>query len=96
MRGDDKGKEGKIIRVLSEDGPRDDRGRQHREEASQGAHGRGAERHHRDAGADPRVERHAARSEERRADARRAAQIDEDGTKERISVKSGEAIPRTR
>ena len=33
MRGDDKGKEGKVIRVLPEDGPRDGRGRQHREEA---------------------------------------------------------------
>ena len=44
MRGDDKGKEGKVIRVYPQDGPRDGRGREHREAPSQGAHGRGAER----------------------------------------------------
>ena len=69
VRGDDKGKEGKVIRVYTKTGPRDGRGREHREEASPGPHGRRAERHHRVAGADPRIERDAARSEERRADA---------------------------
>ena len=54
---------------VPEDGPRDGRGREHREAAPQGAHGRGAERDHRVSGADPRVERDAARSEDRRADA---------------------------
>ena len=39
VRGDDKGKEGKVLRVLPQDGARDGRGREHREEAPQGAHG---------------------------------------------------------
>ena len=96
MRGDDKGKEGKIMRVYPKTGRVMVEGVEHREEAPQGAHGGGAERHHRVAGADPRVERDAARSEERHADARTRRRIDEDGTKERISVKSGDAIPRAR
>ena len=95
MRGDDKGKEGKIIRVYLEDGPRDDRRHQHGQAPPPGAHGRRAERDRGVSGADSRVERDAARSEERRADAHAPA-IDEDGTKERISVKSGDAIPRVR
>ena len=69
VRGDDKGKEGKIIRVLHEDGPRGDRRREHREEASQGAPCRGAVGDHRDARAAARVERDAARPEVWRADA---------------------------
>ena len=40
------------------------------------------------------IERDAARSEDRCADADRAAASTTDGTKERVSVKSGEAIPR--
>ena len=38
MRGDDKGKEGKVIRVFPKTGRVIGRGHQHREEASQGAH----------------------------------------------------------
>ena len=55
VRGDDKGKEGKIIRVLHQDGPRRDRRHQHREEASQGAPCGRAVGNHRDARAAARV-----------------------------------------
>ena len=52
-----------------------------------------AERHHRDGRALPRVERDAARFEDRQADAHQGAPR-QDGTKERVGVKSGEVIPR--
>ena len=46
MRGEDKGKEGKILRVFPKTGRVTDRGREHREEAPEGAPARGAERDH--------------------------------------------------
>ena len=77
MRGDDKGKEGKVLRALSQDRPGARRRHQHREEASQGTQCRRAERDHRVAGAGALVEPDAARSEDRRADAH-ARQLDTD------------------
>ena len=65
MRGDDKGKEGKVLRLYPEDRPCARRGNQHREEASQGAHCRRAERDHRGAGTGALVEPHAARRKDR-------------------------------
>ena len=83
MRGDDKGQEGKVIRVFPKTGRVTVEGinivKRHRKARAR----RGAERDHRDAGADPSLERDAARSEGGRADADATARIDEDGTKER-------------
>ena len=94
MRGDDKGKEGKMLRVTSEDGPGRGRRRQHREAAPQGPHAprsrAGSSRFPAPIHAsnvmllDPKTARPT----------RVRARIDEDGTKERVSAKSGDAIPR--
>ena len=55
--------------------------------------GRRAERHHRVAGADPRVERDAARSRSRARPTRVRRRIDDDGTKERIAVQERRSDP---
>ena len=92
-RGQGQGREG-AARV-SQDRSRDDRGHQHREEASQGASAEEqsgiiempAPIHHSNVMLlDPKSGKPT----------RVKARIDEDGTKERLAVKSGEAIPRSR
>src|SRR6187551_3384211 len=95
MRGDDKGKEGKILRVFTKTGRVTVEGinivKKHRKarraEEQSGIIEMPAPIHHSNvmlldpkSGAPTRVK----------------ARIDEDGTKERLAVKSGEAIPRTR
>ena len=95
MRGDDKGKEGKIIRVYSKTG----------RVTIEGVNI--VKKHRRARSADEQsgiVEMpapvHASNvmllDPKGGAPTRTRRQIDEDGTKERIAVKSGEAIPRTR
>jgi len=95
MRGEDKGKEGKILRVFTKTGRVTVEGinivKKHRKarraEEQSGIIEMPAPIHHSNvmlldpkSGAPTRVK----------------ARIDEDGTKERLAVKSGEAIPRTR
>jgi len=95
MRGEDKGKEGKVLRVFRKTGRVTVEGinivKKHRKarraEEQSGIIEMPAPIHHSNvmlldpkAGAPTRVK----------------ARIDEDGTKERLAVKSGEAIPRTR
>jgi len=95
MRGDDKGKEGKIIRVFPKTG----------RVTIEGVNI--VKKHRRARSADEQsgiVEMpapvHASNvmllDPKGGAPTRTRRQIDEDGTKERIAVKSGEAIPRTR
>jgi len=95
MRGDDKGKEGKIIRVYPKTG----------RVTIEGVNI--VKKHRRARSADEQsgiVEMpapvHASNvmllDPKGGAPTRTRRQIDEDGTKERIAVKSGEAIPRTR
>src|SRR5215510_66610 len=95
MRGDDKGKEGKIIRVVPKTG----------RVTIEGVNI--VKKHRRARTADEQsgiVEMpapvHASNvmllDPKGGAPTRTRRQIDEDGTKERIAVKSGEAIPRTR
>jgi large subunit ribosomal protein L24 len=95
MRGDDKGKEGKIIRVYPKTGRITIEGinivKRHRKarkaEEQSGIVDFPAPIHHSNVMLlDPKKD----------APTRVKMRIDEDGTKERISVKSGEAIPRTR
>jgi large subunit ribosomal protein L24 len=95
MRGDDKGKEGKIIRVYPKTGRITIEGinivKRHRKarkaEEQSGIVDFPAPIHHSNVMlVDPKKD----------APTRVKMRIDEDGTKERISVKSGEAIPRTR
>ena len=95
MRGEDKGKEGKVLRVFTKTGRVTVEGinivKKHRKarraEEQSGIIEMPAPIHHSNvmlldpkSGAPTRVK----------------ARIDEDGTKERLAVKSGEAIPRTR
>jgi large subunit ribosomal protein L24 len=95
LRGEDKGKEGKILRVFTKTGRVTVEGinivKKHRKarraEEQSGIIEMPAPIHHSNvmlldpkSGAPTRVK----------------ARIDEDGTKERLAVKSGEAIPRTR
>ena len=95
MRGEDKGKEGKVLRVFTKTGRLTVEGinivKKHRKarraEEQSGIIEMPAPIHHSNvmlldpkSGAPTRVK----------------ARIDEDGTKERLAVKSGEAIPRTR
>jgi large subunit ribosomal protein L24 len=95
MRGDDKGKEGKVLRVYAKTGRLTVEGinivKKHRKarraEEQSGIIEMPAPIHHSNvmlldpkSGAPTRVK----------------ARIDEDGTKERLAVKSGDAIPRTR
>src|SRR5688572_7133955 len=95
MRGNDKGKEGKVLRVFTKTGRLTVEGinivKKHRKarraEEQSGIIEMPAPIHHSNvmlldpkSGAPTRVK----------------ARIDEDGTKERLAVKSGEAIPRTR
>ena len=95
MRGEDKGKEGKVLRVFTKTGRITVEGinivKKHRKarraEEQSGILEMPAPIHHSNvmlldpkSGAPTRVK----------------ARIDEDGTKERLAVKSGEAIPRTR
>jgi len=95
LRGEDKGKEGKVLRVFSKTGRVTIEGinivKKHRKarraEEQSGIIEMPAPIHHSNvmlldpkSGAPTRVK----------------ARIDEDGTKERLAVKSGEAIPRTR
>ena len=95
MRGDDKGKEGKIIRVFTKTG----------RVTIEGVNI--VKKHRRARSADEQsgiVEMpapiHASNvmllDPKGGAPTRTRRQIDEDGTKERIAVKSGESIPRTR
>jgi large subunit ribosomal protein L24 len=95
MRGDDKGKEGKVIRVFAKTG----------RVTIEGVNI--VKKHRRARTADEQsgiVEMpapvHASNvmllDPKGGAPTRTRRQIDEDGTKERIAVKSGEAIPRTR
>jgi large subunit ribosomal protein L24 len=95
MRGDDKGKEGKIIRVYPKTGRVTIEGvnivKRHRKarraEEQSGIVDFPAPIHHSNVMLlDPKKD----------APTRVKMRIDDDGTKERISVKSGEAIPRTR
>ena len=95
MRGDDKGKEGKIIRVYPKTGRITIEGvnivKRHRKarraEEQSGIVDFPAPIHH------SKVMLLDAKKD---VPTRTRMRIDEDGTKERISVKSGEAIPRTR
>jgi large subunit ribosomal protein L24 len=95
MRGDDKGKEGKILRVFTKTG----------RITIEGVNI--VKRHHRARRAEEQsgiIEKpapiHASNvmllDPKTGTPTRVRRQIDEDGTKERISVKSGDAIPRTR
>jgi len=95
MRGDDVGKEGKIIRVFTKTGRVTIEGinivKRHRkarraEEQSQIMEMPAPVHHSNVMLLDPKTG----------APTRVRRRIDDDGTKERISVKSGEAIPRTR
>ena len=95
LRGDDKGKEGKVIRVYPKTGRITIEGinivKRHRKarraEEQSGIVDFPAPIHHSNVMLlDPKKD----------APTRIKMRIDEDGTKERISVKSGEAIPRTR
>ena len=94
MRGDDKGKEGKVMRIYPKTGRVLDRRNQHREEAPQGADGRRAERNHR--GRRLRcIRRISCFSMPKTGEPTRTkARIDTDGTKERVGVRSGKPIPR--
>jgi large subunit ribosomal protein L24 len=95
MRGDDKGKEGKIVRVYPKTGRITIEGvnivKKHRK----------ARRENEQSGIiDMPAPVHASNvmliDPKSGAPTRVRARIDEDGTKERISVKSGDAIPRKR
>ena len=95
MRGEDKGKEGKILRVFTKTGRVTVEGinivKKHRKarraEEQSGIIEMPAPIHHSNVMLlDPKSG----------APSRVKARIDEDGTKERLAVKSGEAIPRTR
>ena len=95
MRGDDKGKEGKVIRVLSKTGRITVEGinivKRHRK----------ARRAEEQSGiVDFPAPIHASNvmliDPKSGKPTRMKARIDEDGTKERISIKSGDAIPRSR
>jgi large subunit ribosomal protein L24 len=95
MRGDDKGKEGKILRVYPKTGRITIEGvnivKKHRK----------ARRENEQSGIiDFPAPVHASNvmliDPKSGAPTRARARIDEDGTKERISVKSGDAIPRKR
>ena len=95
MRGDDKGKEGKIIRVYPKTGRVTIEGvnivKRHRKarraEEQSGIVDFPAPIHHSNV---------MLLDAKKDVPTRTRMRIDEDGTKERISVKSGEAIPRTR
>ena len=96
MRGDDKGKEGKVLRVFPKTGRVTVEGvnivKRHRKartaEEQSGIIDMPAPIHHSNVMLlDPKIGR---------ADARRARASTTDGTKERISVKSGDAIPAQR
>jgi large subunit ribosomal protein L24 len=95
MRGDDKGKEGKIIRVYPKTGRITIEGvnivKRHRKarraEEQSGIVDFPAPIHHSNV---------MLLDAKKDVPTRTRMRIDEDGTKERISVKSGEAIPRTR
>jgi large subunit ribosomal protein L24 len=95
MRGDDKGKEGKVLRVYPKTGRVQVEGvnmvKRHRkarraEEQSQIIDFAAPIHHSNVMLLDPKKD----------AATRTRMRLDDDGTKERISVKSGEAIPRTR
>jgi len=95
MRGEDKGKEGKVLRVFRKTGRVTVEGinivKKHRKarraEEQSGIIEMPAPIHHSNVMLlDPKSG----------APSRVKARIDEDGTKERLAVKSGEAIPRTR
>jgi large subunit ribosomal protein L24 len=95
MRGEDKGKEGKILRVFTKTGRVTVEGinivKKHRKarraEEQSGIIEMPAPIHHSNVMLlDPKSGKPS----------RVKARIDEDGTKERLAVKSGEAIPRTR
>src|SRR5687767_14352127 len=95
MRGEDKGKEGKVLRVFTKTGRVTVEGinivKKHRKarraEEQSGILEMPAPIHHSNVMLlDPK----------QGAPSRVKARIDEDGTKERLAVKSGEAIPRTR
>jgi large subunit ribosomal protein L24 len=95
MRGEDKGKEGKVLRVFSKTGRVTVEGinivKKHRKarraEEQSGIIEMPAPIHHSNVMLlDPKSG----------APTRLRARIDDDGTKERLAVKSGEAIPRTR
>ncbi len=95
MRGDDKGKEGKVLRVYPKTGRITIEGvnivKKHRK----------ARRENEQSGIiDFPAPVHASNvmliDPKSGAPTRVRARIDDDGTKERISVKSGDAIPRTR
>jgi large subunit ribosomal protein L24 len=95
MRGEDKGKEGKVLRVFTKTGRVTVEGinivKKHRKarraEEQSGIIEMPAPIHHSNVMLlDPKSG----------APSRVKARIDEDGTKERLAVKSGEAIPRTR
>jgi large subunit ribosomal protein L24 len=95
MRGEDKGKEGKVLRVFTKTGRVTVEGinivKKHRKarraEEQSGIIEMPAPIHHSNVMLlDPKSG----------APTRTKARIDEDGTKERLAVKSGEAIPRTR
>ena len=97
MRGDDKGKEGKILRVFTKTGRITIEGvnivkrhhRARRAEEQSGIIEMEAPIHHSNVMLlDPKSGKPKA--------TRTRMRIDTDGTKERISVKSGDAIPRTR
>ena len=96
MRGDDKGKVGKVLRVYRKTGRVVVEGvnivKRHRKARTAEEQSGIIEF----AGADPRVERDAARPEVGRRRRGRGGASTTDGTKERLSVKSGEAIPRVR
>ena len=95
MRGEDKGKEGKVLRVFTKTGRITIEGinivKKHRKarraEEQSGIIEMPAPIHHSNVMLlDPKSG----------APTRTKARIDEDGTKERLAVKSGDAIPRTR
>ena len=95
MRGDDKGKEGKVLRVFLK------KGRATVEGVNIVKRHRKARRAEEQSGIiDFPAPIHASNvmllDPKSGAPTRVKARIDEDGTKERLAVKSGEAIPRTR
>src|SRR6476660_2202051 len=94
VRGDDKGKEGKIIRVYTKTGRVTIEGvnivKKHRRARSEEQPGIGEM-------AAPIHASNVMLIDPKSGDPTRTRrQIDEDGTKERIAVKSGESIPRSR
>ena len=94
ISGDDKGKRGQIAPGVPEDRSRGGRGREHDQEAP-ARDARPPRRDHRARGADPSLQGDADRPEDGEP-TRIRRRRDADGTVERVGVKSGQSIPRSR